>query len=416
MRYAPPILLVCCLLAAPSLRAQTESQEEIAQLRARIALLEERLARIEASFSGDAGEDADAGEDVGIEGGRVVEIPPPSAVAPSWTEGLVLDGDLRYRHETINDDAVPVRHRHRMRARANATATLNEDMEVGFGLSTGGIANDSGNQSFGEGFSRKPVGVDRAYFDWSLSDTLTLVGGKMSNPFFRPGGHHLLYDGDIRPEGLALRVSSGAFFANASAFWAEERGSDPDTMWYGLQAGYRGSPAPGVSLTAGASLHELSHAQGRAPVFTPRNGQGNQLDANGNYLYGFSQVEVFGELTVDLAGHPLRMYVDYVTNTAPEEFSDGLALGIDYRRVTDTGTWNLAYIYEDLEANAVVGAFTDSDFAGGTADGGGHTLRAGYAFPRGWNLGLRYLLGDRGEAAGNLRDYDRFQADIVFNY
>ena len=416
MRYAPPILLVCCLLAAPSLRAQTESQEEIAQLRARIALLEERLARIEASFSGDAGEDADAGEDVGIEGGRVVEIPPPSAVAPSWTEGLVLDGDLRYRHETINDDAVPVRHRHRMRARANATATLNEDMEVGFGLSTGGIANDSGNQSFGEGFSRKPVGVDRAYFDWSLSDTLTLVGGKMSNPFFRPGGHHLLYDGDIRPEGLALRVSSGAFFANASAFWAEERGSDPDTMWYGLQAGYRGSPAPGVSLTAGASLHELSHAQGRAPVFTPRNGQGNQLDANGNYLYGFSQVEVFGELTVDLAGHPLRMYVDYVTNTAAEEFSDGLALGIDYRRATDTGMWNLAYIYEDLEANAVVGAFTDSDFAGGTADGGGHTLRAGYAFPRGWNLGLRYLLGDRGEAAGNLRDYDRFQADIVFNY
>ena len=416
MRYVPSILFVCCLLAAPSLRAQTEPEEDIAQLRTRIALLEERLARIESSVSGNAGEDVDAGEDVGIEFGRVVELPPPSAVAPSWTEGLVLDGDLRYRHETINDDAVSVRHRHRMRARANATATLNEDMEVGFGLSTGGIANDSGNQSFDDGFSRKSVGVDLAYFDWSLSETLTLVGGKMSNPFFRPGGYHLLYDGDIRPEGLALRVSSGTFFANAAAFWAEERGSDPDTMWYGLQAGYTGSPARGVSLTAGASVHELSHAQGRAPVFTPRNGQGNQLDANGNYLYGFSQVEVFGELTVDLAGHPLRMYVDYVTNTAAEEFSDGLAVGIDYRRVTDTGTWNLAYIYQDLGANAVVGAFTDSDFAGGTADGGGYTLRTGYAFPRGWNLGLRYILGYRGEAADNLRDYDRLQADIVFNY
>ena len=410
MRYVLSILTVSCLFAVPSLRAQTESQEEIAQLMARIALLEERLARVEASVAGDDEEEVE----IVVE--RVVELPPPSAVAPSWTEGLVLDGDMRYRHETINDDAVSVRHRHRMRARANATATLNEEMEVGFGLSTGGIANDSGNQSFDEGFSRKSVGVDRAYFDWALSETLTLVGGKMSNPFFRPGGYHLLYDGDLRPEGLALRVSSGSFFANASAFWAEERGSGPDTMWYGLQAGYRGSPASGVSLTAGASVHELSHAQGRAPMFTPRNGQGNQLDANGNYLYGFSQVELFGELSIDLAGNPLRMYVDYVTNTAAAELSDGLALGIDYRRATDTGTWNVAWIYQDLGANAVVGAFTDSDFAGGTSDGAGHTIRAGYAFPRGWNLGLRYILGDRGEAAGNLRDYDRLQADIVFNY
>ena len=410
MRYVLSILTVSCLFAVPSLRAQTESQEEIAQLMARIALLEERLARVEASVAGDDEEEVE----IVVE--RVVELPPPSAVAPSWTEGLVLDGDMRYRHETINDDAVSVRHRHRMRARANATATLNEDMEVGFGLSTGGIANDSGNQSFDEGFSRKSVGVDRAYFAWALNETLTLAGGKMSNPFFRPGGYHLLYDGDLRPEGLALRVSSGSFFANASAFWAEERGSGPDTMWYGLQAGYRGSPASGVSLTAGASVHELSHAQGRAPMFTPRNGQGNQLDANGNYLYGFSQVELFGELSIDLAGNPLRMYVDYVTNTAAAELSDGLALGIDYRRATDTGTWNVAWIYQDLGANAVVGAFTDSDFAGGTSDGAGHTIRAGYAFPRGWNLGLRYILGDRGEAAGNLRDYDRLQADIVFNY
>ena len=410
MRYVLSILLVSCWLAAPSLRAQTESEEEIAQLRARIVLLEERLARIEASVTGEVEPDAE------VEVRRVVEVAVPPPVARSWTEGLVLDGDLRYRHETINDDAVSVRHRHRMRARANATATLNEDMEVGFGLSTGGIANDSGNQSFDAGFSRKSVGVDLAYFDWSLSDTLTLVGGKMSNPFFRPAGYHLLYDGDIRPEGLALRMSSGTFFANASAFWAEERGSGPDTMWYGLQAGYRGSPARGVSLTAGASVHELSHAQGRAPVFTPDNGQGNQLDANGNYLYGFSQVEVFGELSFDLAGHPLRMFVDYVTNSAADDHADGLALGIDYRRVSDTGTWNLAWIYQDLGANAVVGAFTDSDFAGGTSDGSGYTLRAGYAFPRGWNLGLRYILGDRGEAAGNLRDYDRLQADIVFNY
>ena len=73
-------------------------------------------------------------------------------------------------------------------------------------------------------------------------------------------------------------------------------------------------------------------------------------------------------------------------------------------------------LYQDLEANAVVGAFTDSDFAGGTSDGSGHTLRAGYTFSGGWNLATRYIIGDRGRAAGNERDYNRLQADINFRY
>ena len=410
MRFIRLILACVCVLSPVLLHAETQSQAEVTRLEARIAFLEERLARIEASMAGGA----ETAAETAIE--RVVAVPAPRDEAPSWTDSLTLDGDLRYRHETINDDVFSVRHRHRIRARANATATINENMEVGFGLSTGGIANDSGNQSLDEGFSRKSIGVDRAFFDWTLSDNLSLRGGKMSNPFFRPGNYHLLYDNDIRPEGLALRMNSGAFFANASTFWVEERGSGPDSVWYGLQAGFRDTLASGATLTAGASVHELSHAQGRRPVFTPANGQGNQLDAAGNYLYGFSQVEVFGELRLDLGGHPLTMFVDYVTNNAAQEFEDGLAFGIDYRRASDMGAWNLAYVYQDLEANAVVGAFTDSDFAGGTSDGSGHTIRAGYAFPGGWGLALRYIIGDRGEAARNLRDYNRLQADVTFNY
>ena len=132
MRYVLSILLVACFLAVTSLRAQTEPQGEIAQLKARIALLEERLARIEESVA------VDVEEEVAVEVDRVVELEPSPPAAPSWIEGLVLDGDLRYRHETINDDAVSVRHTHRMRARANVTATLNEDMQVVFGLSSGG--------------------------------------------------------------------------------------------------------------------------------------------------------------------------------------------------------------------------------------------------------------------------------------
>jgi hypothetical protein len=108
--------------------------------------------------------------------------------------------------------------------------------------------------------------------------------------------------------------------------------------------------------------------------------------------------------------------VDHVTNRDADEFERGYAIGASFRKASAPGDWNIGYIYQNLEANAVVGAFTDSDFAGGTSDGSGHSLIGGYVFPGGWNFALRYIIGERGEAAGNERDYNRLQADISLRY
>ena len=210
---------------------------------------------------------------------------------------------------------------------------LTERIAMGFGLSTGGVSNDSGNQTLGDGFSRKPVGLDLAYFDWSLSEQLNLVGGKMVNPFFRPGRHHLLYDDDLRPEGLALSVDSGRFFGNASVYWAEERALGPDSLWLGIQAGFRGPISEGLAYTAAAGFYEITNTRGRLPIFTPLGGQGNLLDSNGGYLYGFSQAELSGELEIDVYGYPVTLFLDYVTNTAADRTqADGIAFGLGYQR------------------------------------------------------------------------------------
>jgi len=410
MRRILSILIMLGCFAAVPLYAQTDQAQEIAELRAQLALLTDRLAQIEQSMA----EPIETEEAVDVE--QVAVVPPAQPAAASWTENVRLRGDLRYRHETINDDLFSTRHRHRVRARVNVTADVADNMSMVFGLSTGSRTNDSGNQTLGDGFSYKPIGVDLAYFNWGVTDNLNLQGGKMPSPFFRPTGYHLIYDSDIRPEGVALRYSSGSFFGNASAFWAEERSSGPDSMLFGLQGGYRGTLANGSGFTAGVSYYETTHTQGREPLCTPGSGQGNQLDANGNYLYGFSEVNLFGELRLELGGQPVTLFADYVTNTDADAFDEGFAFGGTYRSTSEPGDWSLAYIYQDVEANAVVGAFTDSDFAGGTSDGSGHTLRAGYVLPGGWNLAVRYVIGDRGEAAGLKRDYNRLMADIAFRY
>jgi len=388
-----------------SVAGQPNAAEEVAELRAQIAVLAERLERLESEVV-NAAPAAPA----------PAPMPAPAPAESGWTDTVRLAGDLRYRHETINDDLAAVRDRHRIRARVNISGEVSDSVTAGFGLSTGGFTNDSGNQTLDEGFSFKDVGIDLAYFNWAVNDDINVIAGKMSSPFFRPGGYHLIYDSDIRPEGLALRYSSGNLFANASAFWVEERSGSADSGLIGLQGGYRGTFDSGVGFTAGASFYKTTHAQGNAPFFTVDSGQGNQLDANGNYLYGFSEVELFGELSLEAGGRPLTLFADFVRNSDADEFDQGYAIGARYGRASRPGEWSLGYSYQDLEANAVVGAFTDSDFAGGTSDGSGHSLLANYVFPGGLNFGLRWIIGERGEAAGNLRDYNRLMADILVRY
>lgn len=403
MRRAMAALIGAGLMfVTNAVSAQAPTAAEIAELRVQVTALMARLEQLEDQT-----------------GSAPPPPPPPLAPAPvaaSWTDDVRFAGDLRYRHESINDDAVSVRHRNRIRARVNVTSEIAQNMTVGFGLSTGGFTNDSGNQTLDEGFSYKDIGVDLAYFDWGITDDLNLIAGKMSNPFFRPVGHHLIYDSDLRPEGVALKYSTGNFFGNASAFFAEERSSGPESMLFGVQGGYRGMLDNGVGYTVGASHYQVTHMQGRVPVFTPMNGQGNQLDANGNYLYGFSQLELFGELRLEAGGEPLTLFADYVTNNDAAEFDEGYAIGARWRRMSSPGDWAIGYSYQDFEANSVVGAFTDSDFAGGTSDGSGHTLSGSYMFEGGWNFAVRYVIGERGEAAGNLRDYNRLMADISMRY
>ena len=144
------------------------------------------------------------------------------------------------------------RQRHRIRARFGVTADVAEDVQVGLTLATGGDDPISANQTLDTGFSRKPIGVDRAFFRWAATDELTFTGGKIANPFYRPGNHHLIYDNDLNPEGLALRYARGNWFASYAGLWVEEREAADDSILLGGQLGYRSVRNEGARFTVGA--------------------------------------------------------------------------------------------------------------------------------------------------------------------
>jgi hypothetical protein len=73
----------------------------------------------------------------------------------------------------------------------------------------------------------------------------------------------------------------------------------------------------------------------------------------------------------------------------------------------------LGYNYRDLEADAVVGAFSDSDFIGGGTDGKGHMFTAGYAISKNFTTGITYFSNEKGQQE---TDYDRLQIDFKLKF
>lgn len=399
------LTFVCILLAGGPVHAQTGSGTEIAAIRAEIARLTERLDRLEQAQGAPA--------PVAIAAAPAVTV--ASAAGEARAPALGLSGDLRYRHESIDEDGVAERHRHRIRARLALTADVTDRIDVGLGLASGDDDPVSANQTLDGGFDRNPLGIDRAFFTWRTTDELSFTGGKMANPFYRPGNHHLIFDGDLNPEGLALRYTGEGWFASYAGLWVEERAEADDSILLGGQVGLRRTLGGGPRLTAGVGYFDYRATQGQAPFFDGAPG-GNRVDAAGNYVEDFNEAQLFAQLDLTARGRPLTVFADLVRNTEAGDADGGYAVGASFGAVSKPGSWRLGYAYQDLEADAVIGAFTDSDFGGGGTDSRGHVIDFTYALHERWLLGVRYFSNERGADAGDEHDYNRLQADVMFVY
>jgi hypothetical protein len=395
--------------------AQGSAGAEIAALRAEITALSERLDRLERGADSAGASASQPSQSVAAAASAPAVDVAAAPAADTKPPSIRFAGDFRYRHETVNDDLFDERQRHRIRARFGFTADITDGVTAGLTLATGGDDPVSANQTLDTGFDRKPIGVDRAYVTWKASKELSFTGGKMANPFYRPLNHHLIYDNDLNPEGLSLRYETSRWFSNFAGLWVEERGAADDSILLGGQFGFKRMLEGGRHFLAGVGYYDYLDTQNQAP-FWDGEPAGNTVDASGNYANDFNEAELFAELSFKAGERPITVFADYVTNTEATLRNDGYAVGAMYGEITRPGTWRLSYAYQDLEADAVIGTFTDSDFAGGGTDGRGHVVDFQYGLRSRWTLGFKYFLNERGEAAGNERDYNRLQADLNFNY
>lgn len=438
---------VAAALTAP-VGAQAATSDDLAQIRAQLQGLMQRVDKLEQENHTLKGENEQLradGEKLKAEGdylkaetkGLRKDAATASAAVGAvkgadWAGKVALTGDIRYRYEAISDDTANAsgvttadRYRDRIRARMAVTAKPTDTITVGIGLTTTEAQDPrSGNQSLSGVFSKKPIELDLAYFDWKFASWGNLVGGKMKQPFVK-GAQSLFWDNDITPEGLAFQFHNGAWFGSVYNFWLNEvsgaeTGRTSDPMMHGAQFGVK-MPVGGSTLTAALHYYDLSASQGRIPgPFYNNNANNNTTIGSGTDIGLLFDYEVFDLLVqwdTMLGNTPFQLWAEAAQNQDPDDNDTAVSGGLLFGRASNAGTWEAGVMYQQLEKDALFAQLIDSDFAGGFSDNEGFVFRFGYAPVRNWVLNATYLMTRRNADVPNGVgqtdvDYNRLQLDF----
>lgn len=358
---------------------------------------------------------------------------------PSWTERITPKGDFRYRHEYIRIDREGQtdkrRHRHRLRARLGLVANLSDDLDLGFGISTGEAVDANGrdegdpisnNQTLSDAWSLKNIWISEAYFDWhpGMAPGLAVMGGKVKRPFITPVKSELIWDSDVFPEGAVVKYD-GAFgsaevFARGYGFWIIERGANAESGLLGGQGAVKINLAlfeGPAHILGGLSYYDYLHVEGET-FFVDADPFGNTPDASGTaFEEDYNIFEAFLEVGTGAAGLPVALFGDYVNNTAVSRLDEGWSVGVQVGKAKKPGSWQVRYLYKKVERDAVFGTFVDSDFGGGGTNSKGHEINVSYQIASYWNVGATYFYNQVDIAPGEPEDpFQRGQLDLRFRF
>jgi hypothetical protein len=344
-----------------------------------------------------------------------------------WAATTTLKGDMRVRHETIDVSGEPDfsgsrnKERQRIRARIGAFTQVNPQVEMGIQVASGSSADRrSTNDNLDNYFDRKPIWIDLAYVDFhpAAAPGLKTVAGKMKQQWTSMGD--MIWDSDINPEGLSAAYTaktgsmtwfgSGGYFVVKDAVDAEGFELSHDLALYQAQLGTAFELGDALRLTLGTSIYDFNN---------DKYGSTSSFRTNGNTTDRFSLLELFGQVDVNGLPLPLSLYGQYVQNRDARDLGavqgasedTGLMLGLR----TSVSGLAIDYSYRDVEANAVVGGFTDSDFALGYTDASGHRLKLKYELLKNFSIGATWIMADSDAVSSQGLDdvdADTFHVDL----
>jgi hypothetical protein len=355
-------------------------------------------------------------------------------VAPDWVNNVKLFGDFRYRYESLDDTGDEVgkdRRRNRIRARLGLKAKLNEEWDTTFRIASGSSDGPtSTNQTVDGAFESKDLWLDLAYADWHPEDFsgLNVFMGKMSNPFYKVGKNQLIWDGDVNPEGIAAKYNwnlsdSTTATVTGGGFWLDERATDADAGYFGIQGMVKAGLDNGSHLLGGVSYYDIGNIDSKSVGGVTLQGNTATTPGGSIYRYDFDIVEGFAEYGWKCNGMPVAVFGNYLQNTAAPSGNDtAYSIGAQLNKAKEPGSWQFKTSYREVEPDAAFGGLSDSDFIDGGTGGKGWVLGYKYQLRKNVQAGLTYFINDRdrrsSDASGGSgsQHFQRLQADLIFKF
>jgi hypothetical protein len=337
------------------------------------------------------------------------------------------------------------RDRMRVRARLGANIKINDWLSSGIRMTTGSNLDPvSPNQTMESVDSKYSFALDRVFLKAKLGRRLSVTGGRMENPFF---GTDLLWDPDLAFDGAFAKYTPElsdtiSAFVTGGAFPIDEIQSSntnkAKSKWLvGGQAGIQWKTTQ-VSSKFAVGLYDFQNVEGTAnppadsimykdtaPAFRQKGNRTFSIDSANSNLCSisgpcglaskFQQLNITGQ--IDIARfEPVHIILtgDYVKNIGfdsndivskiPSLASSGfkkenqgyqVKLSVGTAKVMNANDWEVFGAYKRLEADAVLDAFTDSDFRLGGTDSKGWIIGASYGIDKNAWVSGRWLSADQ---------------------
>lgn len=348
---------------------------------------------------------------------------------PKWVQNTKVKGDLRlrYQNENRDGDSNPRRERGRFRLRVGIETEVNEQWAVGFGISSGGDDPRSTNQTLEDTFSSPDLRIDYAYARYSPFEWVDLLGGKFKNPIWKP--KDLLWDSDIRPEGLAAPLEFDIhpdveLFLTPAFFILEEFKEKKGDPWmFAFQSGIKWKITDSVNFKLAGAYYVFHDVAGNSFDFseTTNSPAGSKTIANdpdaiaAGAELGFKfdgpipYFGLFGELVKALG-------VDEDKSEDNKEDDLGYLVGFKFghKEVEKFGQWQAKYNYRRLERDAWPDFLPDSDFYGGETNAKGHEAEFVFGLAKNVTIGADYYKAEN--IRGDEQEEDVLQIDLILKF
>lgn len=383
-------------------------------------------------------------------------------------DAFVEDNDILLRPDDPDEilNTTEDRDRFRYRARLGLKVKLPDfreanvgKMEAGFRMTTGNEDDPvSTNDTMGDYFTRDSFVFDRAYLKykfspinpvWDRMPQFSLMGGRFANPWF---SSDLVWDSDLNFEGFAAKYETDTermqpfnVFLTAGFFpLQEEEFSNRDKWLWGGQVGFEYRPRYDMMFTLGAAYYDYQKIEGiqndaslpglydfTAPLFQQKGNTLMDIDPSTSIktalatdydildVYVNANFGIFFPVQIILEGQYVKNFgfdrdrvIEVTGNNNPEEDTQGYMFGttVGYPKIENFAEWNVGLKYKYLGADAVLDAFTDSDFHLGGTNAKGWILKGEYGLYRNVWLTMRWLSSD--EIKGPQLGVDTLQVDV----